>query len=109
MFTSLLKLLVASWAGRIVLSVIVQGFFLISALLWSEQLAKFALDKVVSILNKIGFLDALRSALAPLGSGDLPSFFVSMMSCSGFTPALVALISGQISGIGLAIICRKFL
>jgi hypothetical protein len=103
----ILRWLLAGFLGRIILSVFMQGIVVAGALFYGGAMADWAVGKMYQFVRASQFWERLNLAFA--GLGDLPEYALQMLGCIGAHEALVALISGQISGVGLALICRKLL
>jgi hypothetical protein len=99
--------LLAGLLGRLALAVIVQGVIVAIALFYGGEMASWATGKMFEFVRNSQFFERLMLALG--GLGDLPANTLQFLACIGAHEVLVALISGQISGIGLAVICRKLL
>jgi len=104
---TVLRWLLAGFAGRILLSFFTQGVVVAGTLFWGGEMAEWATNKMFDFIKASDFWARLQQAFA--GFGDLPVHFLQMLGCLGVKQALVILISGQISAVGVALICRKLL
>jgi hypothetical protein len=99
--------LLAGMAGRILLSFFTQGIVVACTLFWGGEIAEWAFGKMLAFVKATDFWSRLTTAFSAFG--DLPDQALQFLGCIGMREAIVALISGQISGIGVALICRKLL
>jgi len=104
---TVLRWLLAGMLGRLVLSVFTQGIVVAGTLFWGGEIAEWATGKMLEFVQRSSFWDRLRGAFAAFG--DLPSTVLDLWGCLGAREAFVALVAGQISGIGVALVCRKLL
>jgi len=104
---TVIRWLLASVFGRMILSVLTQGIVVAGTIFWGGSIAEWAMNKMVDFVKASSFFDSLRTAFDALGS--LPSQSLQLWGCLGAREAFVALIAGQISGIGVALICRRLL
>jgi hypothetical protein len=101
------KWLLAGLLGRLLFSVVSQGVILAATLYWSGDIADWATGKLVSFVKNSQFADRLSLAFGSIGS--LPENVVQLWGCLGAYDVFVVLLSGQIAGIGVALIARKLL
>jgi len=104
---TVLRWLLAGFAGRIVLSFFTQGIVVAGTLFWGGEMAEWAFGKMLDFIKHTDFWSTLTQAFSVFG--DLPDYVLQLLGCMGAREAFVALIGGQISGIGVALICRKLL
>jgi len=99
--------LLAGMAGRILLSFFTQGIVVAGTLFWGGEIAEWATGKMLEFVRNTDFWTRLTQAFASFG--DFPEQALQLLGCLGAREVFVALIAGQISGIGVALICRKLL
>jgi len=99
--------LLAGMAGRIILSFFTQGIIVAGTLFWGGEIAEWATGKMLDFVRASDFWSRLTQAFSAFG--DLPDNVLQLLGCVGFREVFVALLAGQISGIGVALICRKLL
>jgi len=102
-----LRWLLAGMLGRLLLSVFTQGIVVAGTIFWGGEMAEWAVGKMLDFIKATSFWDNLSLAFASFGA--LPQQVLQLWGCFGAREAFVALIAGQISGIGVALICRKLL
>jgi len=94
-------------AGRILLSFFTQGIVVAGTLFWGGEMAEWAFNKMLDFIKSSGFWSNLTQAFSQFN--NLPAEALQLWGCLGAKEAFVALIGGQISGIGVALICRKLM
>jgi len=104
---TVLRWLLAGFAGRILLSFFTQGIIVAGTLFWGGEMAEWATGKMLDFIKSTDFWPTLTSAFGVFS--DLPDEVLQLLGCMGVRDAFVALIGGQIAGIGVALICRKLL
>jgi hypothetical protein len=101
------KWLVAGLAGRVLLSAFTQGAVMAATIYWGGDMAEWATGKMLEFVRGSQLWERLQLAFGSFGS--LPSQVLQLWGCIGAREVFVALISGQISSIGVAVIARKLL
>jgi len=104
---TVIRWLLAGMLGRIILSVFTQGIVVAGTLFWGGEIAEWATGKMLEFVKSSDFWARLTQSFATFG--DLPDNALQLLGCIGTREVFVALIAGQISGIGVALICRKLL
>jgi len=99
--------LLAGMLGRLILSVFTQGIVVAGTIFWGGEIAEWATNKMVDFVRATVFWDNLKEVFGAFGG--LGTDVLQLWGCLGVREAFVALIAGQISGIGVALICRKLL
>jgi hypothetical protein len=104
---AVLQWLLSGMLGRLVLSVLTQGVVMFGTIYWGGEMAEWATGKMIEFIRNSDFWSRLQQSFSAFG--DLPANVLQLWGCFGAREAFVALIAGQISGIGVALICRKLL
>jgi hypothetical protein len=107
MLVPVLRWFISGFIGKIILSTLLQGVVVAGALFYAGEIAEWATGKMFQFVRNSQFWERLSMAFS--GLGDLPAYSIQFMSCIGAHEILVVLIAGQISGVGVALICRKLL
>jgi hypothetical protein len=107
MVVPVLRWLLSGLIGKIIISAVMQGVIVAASLFYAGEIATWATGKIIQFVRNSQLWE--RLSLAFSGLGDLPAYSIQFMSCIGAHEILVVLIAGQISGIGVALICRTLL
>jgi len=99
--------LLAGMAGRILLSAVMQGAVVAGSLFYSGEIADWAFNRLSGFVRSTSLFEVFTQAFSWFG--NLPSYVLQLWGCFGFREAIVALIAGQISTFGVALIMRKLL
>jgi len=104
---TVIKWLMAGMLGRLILSVFTQGIVVAVTIFWGGEMAEWATNKMLEFVQRTELWDRLKEGFGAFS--DLGSDVLQLWGCLGAREVFVALIAGQISGIGVALICRKLL